>query len=249
MPPGRKPVKTYWFPENKADRAYEMMTREMDENNQVYVVYPLVKESEKIDLKDAETMYRDFKDRLFKNYRVGIIHGRMKREEKEKIMEQFHSHQLDLLVSTTVIEVGVDVAGASLMVIEHAERFGLAQLHQLRGRIGRGTAQSYCILITGYKLSREGRERMKAMVKHHDGFKLAEIDLELRGPGEMTGTRQTGLPDLAPADMIHDRAILEKAREEAFSLIARDPDLKEHQKLSEYMKNESFREMNLIRVS
>ncbi len=228
MPPGRKPIKTFWYSQKKLDEVYRFLIEEMKEGHQIYVVYPLVKESEKMDLKDAESMYLNFRNNIFKGFNVGLIHGQMKKEEKEETMNKFRKGGINLLVSTTVIEVGVDVANASVMVIEHAERFGLAQLHQLRGRIGRGDIQSHCVLITGYRMTEEGRMRMKAMVKHTDGFKLAEIDLEIRGPGELMGTRQTGLPDLNPADLLTDQNILAKAREEAFDIIDKDPMLGDH---------------------
>jgi ATP-dependent DNA helicase RecG len=249
MPPGRKPIKTRWYTEKKLDEVYEFLRTEMKKGHQVYVVYPLVKESEKLDLKDAESMYESFRRFIFMNFNVGLIHGKMKKDEKDFVMDQFRNKKLDLLVSTTVIEVGVDVANASVMVVEHAERFGLSQLHQLRGRIGRGDIQSHCALITGYKLSVEGKQRMKAMVKHNDGFKLAEIDLEIRGPGELMGTRQTGLPDLKPADLINDQKILEKAREEAFQLIDDDPSLKKYPTVKQYLNIENYKALNLIQVS
>lgn len=249
MPPGRKPVKTFHFTEKKVDEVYKFLKEEIGKKRQIYVVYPLVKESEKMDLKDAETMYLNFRNYVFKDYKVGLIHGQMKKQEKNKTMNDFRKGEIDLLVSTTVIEVGVDVANASVMVIEHAERFGIAQLHQLRGRIGRGDVSSTCILITGYKLSEESRKRMKAMVMHNDGFKLAEIDLKLRGPGELMGTRQTGLPDLKPANLIEDRSILEKSREEAFQIIDDNPDLNKYPVLKDYLKNDNYMDLNLIKVS
>jgi len=249
LPPGRIPIKTFWFPDNKLDEVYDLLRNEMRKKHQVYVVYPLVKESEKMDLKDAETMYENFRNHIFKEFKVGLLHGQMKKEEKDLIMEKFQRREIDILVATTVIEVGVDVANATVMVIEHAERFGLAQLHQLRGRIGRGDLQSYCILITNYKLSEDAKKRMKAMVKYNNGFKLAEIDLELRGPGELLGVRQTGLPDLKPANLIKDQNILEKAKLEAFELIEKEPDLKSHPQVKEFLKNEEYGNLQLIKVS
>ncbi|MBU1075705.1 MAG: ATP-dependent DNA helicase RecG [Spirochaetes bacterium] len=249
MPPGRKVIKTLHFYEKRVNEVYDFLRKEMLQSHQVYVVYPLVKESEKMDLKDAQSMYLNFRDHIFKDFNTGLIHGKMKKEEKERIMNEFRKGHIDLLVSTTVIEVGVDVANASVMVVEHAERFGIAQLHQLRGRIGRGDIASTCILITGYGLSEEGRKRMNALVKYNDGFKLAEIDLELRGPGELMGTKQTGLPDLKPANLIEDRKILETSREEAFRIVDKDPQLKAHPVVAEYLKNDNFKELNLIKVS
>ncbi len=250
MPPGRKDIITKWFSHSKIEKVYQFLRSEMEKKHQVYVVYPLVKESEKLDLKAAEEMYREFKDKIFKDFKVGMIHGKLKKEEKDKVMSEFREGKIDLLVSTTVIEVGVDVANATVMVIEHAERFGLAQLHQLRGRIGRSDLQSYCILLTSDRISEDTKKRMKAMVKYSDGFKLAEIDLELRGPGEIMGTRQSGMPDLAPADLLNDLKILEFARKEAFEIVEENPDLDKYKPLREYLKNEFYSDdLNYIKIS
>jgi len=220
----------------------------MKQGKQVYVVYPLVSESEKMDLKDAETMYKKFREEIFPEFNIGLIHGQMKKELKDETMQKFRDGKIDLLVATTVIEVGVDVANASVIVIEHSERFGLAQLHQLRGRIGRSDIQSYCILITSHKLTDEAKRRMSAMVNYDNGFKLAEIDLELRGPGEIMGTRQTGMPDLRPANLIKDTKILQAARNEAFALIERSPDLSDYPQLVKSLKTEFTDKLNLIQV-
>ncbi len=219
MPPGRKPVKTFWFTTRDSAKIYNFLRDEIKKGNQIYVVYPLISESEKLPLRDAETMYIKFKKEIFPEFRVGLIHGQLKKEIKNEIMEKFKKGEIDLLVATTVIEVGVDVGNATVMVIENAERFGLAQLHQLRGRIGRGEKQSYCILVTSEKLTDEAKARMEAMVEYSDGFKLAEIDLKLRGPGELLGTKQTGLPELKPVDLIKDVKIIEFARCEAENLL------------------------------
>lgn len=249
MPPGRKPITTLWYRENRIDEVYQFLRERMRAKEQVYVVYPLVSESDKVNLKDAQTMYMKFKKQIFRDFEVGLIHGQMKREEKEEVMARFRNNDINLLVATTVIEVGVDVANASVMVIEHAERFGIAQLHQLRGRIGRSGLKSTCILVTGFKLTEEAVSRMRALLEHSSGFLLAEKDLELRGPGELMGTRQSGLPDLKPARLLEDRNILEAARGEAFELVRSDPDLSGREKLKEYLMNEEYRELHLLKVS
>ncbi len=252
MPPGRMPIVTKWFTNNKLNEVYLFLKKEMDMNHQIYVVYPLVKESEKMDLKDAETMYMKFKKEIFANYNIGLIHGQMKKAEKDETMEKFRKGEINLLVATTVIEVGVDVANATVMVVEHAERFGLSQLHQLRGRIGRSDLQSYCILLTGVKLTDETKKRMRAMVRYNDGFKLAEIDLEIRGPGEIMGTRQTGLPNLAPADLINDVKILETAKKEAFNIIDEDVHLIKYPELQDFLRYEFSKDadkLNYISIS
>jgi ATP-dependent DNA helicase RecG len=170
-------------------------------------------------------MAQQLQDEVFQEFRVGLLHGRLKSDEKEHIMRAFSSGALQVLVSTTVIEVGVDVPNASLMLVEHAERFGLAQLHQLRGRVGRGQHQAYCLLMAHFPMSEEAKQRLQALTEHHDGFMIAERDLEIRGPGEFLGTRQSGLPELRVAHLIRDQRILAEARREAFALVAEDPHL------------------------
>jgi ATP-dependent DNA helicase RecG len=194
-------------------------------------VYPLVEESEKMDLRDATNMAYHLQQDIFPQYRVGLIHGKMPGAEKETIMRDFQSCDIHILVATTVIEVGIDIPNASLMIIEHAERFGLSQLHQLRGRVGRGTAQSMCILLAQYRKSDDARRRLSVMEQTNDGFKIAEEDFNIRGPGEFLGTRQSGLPDFRVANILRDVKILHEARKAAFDLVARDPELKanEHQ--------------------
>lgn len=233
MPGGRKPVKTAVRPQKKHDDIYDFVEQELDKGGQAYVVYPLVEESEKMDLKDATAGYEKLK-RQFSNYSVGLLHGRMASEEKDEVMRQFINNEIQVLVSTTVIEVGVDVPNASIMIVEHAERFGLSQLHQLRGRIGRGKRQSYCILIYGQKVSKEGQFRLRKMAQTNDGFEIAEADLELRGPGDFLGTKQSGLPKFKVADIIENQWILEQAKSEAWKIMSKDPDLekKEHQELN-----------------
>ena len=219
LPPGRTPVKTVVLGEDQRDGVYKGMDREISLGRQVYVVYPLVEESEKIDLRDATRMFEELRDKVFPNRSVGLIHGRMKPTEKEETMRHFVNGELDILVSTTVIEVGVDVSNASLMVIEHAERFGLSQLHQLRGRVGRGAEQSYCVLLTVDKKTAVAKERLGIMEETNDGFKIAEKDLEIRGQGEIFGTRQSGVQLFKIANIVRDIEILDVARRSAELLL------------------------------
>jgi ATP-dependent DNA helicase RecG len=215
MPPGRTPIKTVVLGEDKRPGVYKGIEREIKLGRQVYVVYPLIEESAKMDLKAATIMYEDLRNRIFPQYTVGLLHGKMKAADKEEIMKEFVSGRLDILVSTTVIEVGVDVSNASLMVIEHAERFGLSQLHQLRGRVGRGAEQSYCVLLTDFKKTAVAKERLGIMEATSDGFKIAEKDLELRGQGEILGTRQSGIQNFRIGNIVRDLDILIAARKEA----------------------------------
>jgi len=217
LPPGRTPIVTKVFADNAIDRkeVKQLLSRELRAGRQVYVVYPLVEESEKLDLRDATRRYEYLRDKVFPKFSVGLLHGRMKAEEKEGMMRGFVSGEIQILVSTTVVEVGVDVPNASVMVIEHAERFGLSQLHQLRGRVGRGAEQSYCVLLASDKQTEVARERLGIMEETNDGFRIAEKDLELRGPGEVMGTRQAGLPEFRVANLVRDLDILETARKEA----------------------------------
>ena len=214
LPPGRKPIKTIVKADSRRDEAYAVMREEVAKGRQVYVIYPLVDESEKIDLKAATAMAAEL-TLVFPEYRVALLHGRMKGDEKEQVMRAFLAGALQILVSTTVVEVGVDVANATVMVIEHAERFGLSQLHQLRGRIGRGEHASTCILLYQPPWSDDARARLKAMSDTSDGFVIAERDLQLRGPGDFFGTRQSGLPTLRAGDLTRDVDLLERAFEEA----------------------------------
>jgi ATP-dependent DNA helicase RecG len=214
LPPGRKPVATVWLGEKDRAQAFRAMRHTVDAGRQVYVVYPLVEESEKSDLRAAVAMAEHLKNDVFPDCRVGLLHGRMKSAEKEETMRAFAGGDVQILVSTTVIEVGVDVPNATLMVIEHAERFGLAQLHQLRGRVGRGSAASQCVLI-GAADGDDIRKRMETMCATNDGFRIAQADLELRGPGELLGTRQSGVPAFKYADIVRDMRALEIARQEA----------------------------------
>lgn len=224
MPKGRSPVATYVRYENKRHRVYEFLKDQLKEGRQAYIVFPLVEESEKIDLKDATQGFENLKMH-FPESKIGLLHGKMKTQEKDAIMEQFRKNEIQILVSTTVIEVGVDVPNANLMLIEHAERFGLSQLHQLRGRVGRGAHKSYCILMPGYAVSEEASERLQLMEQTSDGFKVAEKDLEMRGPGEFMGTRQSGMPGFKMGNLVRDLTILMQAREAAFEIVAEDPTL------------------------
>ncbi|MEL7835159.1 ATP-dependent DNA helicase RecG [Fodinibius sp. Rm-B-1B1-1] len=232
LPGGRKPVKTAVRHQSKHDDIYNFVEQEIQDGGQAYIVYPLVEESEKMDLKDATAGYKKLKKR-FSDFEVGLLHGQMKSEEKDTVMQQFIDNEIQVLVSTTVIEVGVDVPNASIMLVEHAERFGLSQLHQLRGRIGRGQRQSYCILIYGQKVSKEGQFRLRKMAQTNDGFEIAEADLELRGPGDFLGTKQSGLPEFRVADIVEDQWILEQAKSMAWEVMNEDPELEkpEHQEL------------------
>ena len=224
LPPGRKPISTSHIFRNRADSMYSFIHRQLQEGRQVYVVYPLISESEKLDLQNLEDGYKKLCN-IFCDYSLSKLHGKMKPKEKEEEMRRFSSGETRILVSTTVIEVGVDVPNASVMVIENAERFGLAQLHQLRGRVGRGASQSYCILVTDYKLSEETRKRMEIMTASNDGFEIAEADLKLRGPGDMEGTQQSGIAfDLKIANLAKDEQLLQYVREVARGVVNADPE-------------------------
>lgn len=217
MPPGRTPVETVVASDAQRGRIYSRLRQEIDKGHQAYIVYPLVEETEKSDLLAATEGAEKLKNEVFPNARLGLLHGRMKPTEKEAIMTCFKNRELDILVATTVIEVGIDVPNATVMLVEHAERFGLSQLHQLRGRVGRGEAGSLCILLKSYKCSEDGKKRLEVMRATNDGFRIAEADLEIRGPGEFLGTRQSGLPDFRVANILRDGRILEDARQDAFA--------------------------------
>ncbi|HEU4835848.1 MAG TPA: ATP-dependent DNA helicase RecG [Pyrinomonadaceae bacterium] len=221
LPPGRTPIETLVFGEEQRQEVKKLITREVKAGRQVYVVYPLVEESEKMDLKDATRRYEYLRDTVFPRLSVGLLHGKMKPAEKEKVMSAFVAGEIKILVSTTVIEVGVDVPNASVMIVEHAERFGLSQLHQLRGRVGRGAEKSYCILLTSDKKTVIAEERLGIMAQTSNGFIIAEKDLELRGPGELLGTKQSGLPEFRIGNIVRDQAILEQAKKEAEFYLAK----------------------------
>jgi len=227
LPPGRRPVKTVARTAAKRRAIYAFIREQIAAGRQAYVVYPLVEESEAVDLKAATDMARRLSEEVFPDLAVGLLHGRMPFEEKEAVMRRFKEGALHVLVSTTVIEVGIDVPNASVMLVEHAERFGLSQLHQLRGRVGRGPWRSYCILLHAADLTEDARRRIDALVGTTDGFRIAETDLEIRGPGEFFGTRQSGLPELRIADLVRDAGLLEEARGEAQRIIAADPELRD----------------------
>jgi ATP-dependent DNA helicase RecG len=225
LPPGREPVRTLVFNEARRDRIYQLVREELARGRQGYVVYPLVEASEKEDLRDATTMARELGRTVFPDYRIGLLHGKMKADEKDAIMRRFRAGDLQLLVSTTVVEVGVDVPNATIMVVEHAERFGLSQLHQLRGRVGRGADRATCVLVAPYARGGDTDRRLQALRETADGFRIAEVDLELRGPGEFLGTRQSGLPDFRVANLLRDSRLLVAAREAAEAWLERDPGL------------------------
>lgn len=225
LPRGRKPVQTKVYAEGARPRVYEMLRHELARGGQAYIIYPLVEESETLDLLNAKEMAEHLQKEVFPDYVVGLLHGRLKGADKEAVMSRFKRGEVQLLVSTTVVEVGVDVPNATVMVIEHAERFGLSQLHQLRGRVGRGERESMCFLIARLGRDSDAGQRLRVMEETTDGFRIAEEDLKIRGPGEFLGTRQSGLPELRTANIVRDIAILTAAREEAFRLIEEDPDL------------------------
>ena len=225
LPPGRQPIKTVLLTEKRRDYAYDLVRREIDKGRQAYVVYPLVEESETLDIGDASAMAEHLRQAIFPEHEVGLLHGRLGTEEREATMGAFVQGRLKILVSTTVIEVGVDVANATVMLIENAERFGLAQLHQLRGRVGRGSAPATCLLLAGNRLSREGRHRLEVILESTDGLYVAEQDLNIRGPGELLGTIQSGLPELRVGNILHHAVWLEQARQAAFTLLETDPNL------------------------
>jgi ATP-dependent DNA helicase RecG len=220
LPPGRTPIVTRCISDEQSPKVWDFVRKQVAAGHQVYVVYPVISENEENEVKAAVKMYRELSGKIFPELKVGLLHGRLDPELKDQVMRMFQKGELQILVATTVIEVGVDVPNATVMVIEHAERFGLAQLHQLRGRIGRGAAKSYCVLMTGGKVTEDGQKRLDAMVRTSDGFKIAELDLELRGPGEFFGTRQAGMPDFRVANIIRDAQLLEAAKREAAAVLA-----------------------------
>lgn len=251
LPAGRKPIKTIHLFESQRLRMFGFMKQEIALGRQVYIVYPLIKESEKLDLlyleAGIETISREFP---LPDYRISIVHGKLKPAEKDFEMQRFIKGETQIMVATTVIEVGVNVPNASVMIIENAERFGLSQLHQLRGRVGRGAEQSYCILMSGNKLSKEAKVRLETMVKTNDGFEISEIDLQLRGPGDIEGTRQSGVLDLKLADLMQDQHILQEARNEVIRIFDEDPNLalEKNQLLKKYF-NKKARGIALHNIS
>jgi ATP-dependent DNA helicase RecG len=260
LPKGRKSVKTILLFDDEREKMYEIIKQELDKGRQAFVVYPLIQESEKSDLKSAEEGYKHWQER-FPDKKVLLLHGKMSQEEKDEIMKQFKEGKAHILVSTTVIEVGVDVPNATVMVIEEAHRFGLSQIHQLRGRIGRGQYEGYCFLIapanlkyplkdsTKEKSRLKTLERLKILVKTTDGFEIAEKDLELRGTGEITGTRQSGESDFSIADLTRDKEILELATKEAEELIKKDPELENHKELKQILFEKYGQRFDLVNIA
>jgi len=220
LPPGRTPIITRCVADDQSPKVWDFVRKQVEAGHQAYVVYPVIAENEESQLKAAIKMYRELSGKIFADLKVGLLHGRLDADLKDQVMRMFQKGELQILVATTVIEVGVDVPNATMMVIEHAERFGLAQLHQLRGRIGRGAAKSFCVLMTGGKISEDGQKRLDAMTRTNDGFEIAQLDLELRGPGEFFGTRQAGLPSFRVANIIRDAQLLEAAKHEAIAVLA-----------------------------
>ena len=255
LPKGRKPISTYWVEEDKRQEVYDFIAEELGKGRQAYVVCPLIDGGSGIGYrgsggaKNALDIFEKLKDGAFANFNIGLLHGRMSSKEKDKVMSDFKKRKIDVLVSTVVIEVGIDVANATVMLIENAERFGLSQLHQLRGRIGRGEHESYCVLLANPK-TEEAKKRLAAIEGTLDGFQIAEADLDIRGPGEFFGTRQHGLPEIRFGNIVKDLAIMELARKEAFAIVAKDPELnEEHHRLLKGALRERFRDrMDLVHV-
>jgi ATP-dependent DNA helicase RecG len=231
LPPGRLPIEAIHFSEDEVSKAYELAKEQLLRNRQVYIVYPVIEEFYALDMIGARKKYEELKSDEFKNFRLGLIHGRLPEKEQDRIMSKFKNQELDVLIATTVLEVGIDVSNASCMIIEHAERFGLAQLHQLRGRVGRGKEQSFCILVSDPQ-TKESKARIEAMIEYSDGFRIAEEDLKIRGPGEFFGHRQHGLAELKIANPLTQLQLLRKARAEAIKLINFDQNLRMRQNLS-----------------
>jgi ATP-dependent DNA helicase RecG len=240
LPPGRTPIRTAMLTAAQRSQAYELIREEVARGQRAYVVLPLVEESEKLELRSAVEVHAELASEVFPELTVGLLHGRLNSADKQSVLRDFADGRSQVLVSTTVVEVGVDVPEASVMVIDHAERFGLAQLHQLRGRVGRGAAASHCLLINGSS-NPLARQRLDVLVRSNDGFEIAEMDLRLRGPGQVLGTRQSGLPDLALASLADDGAVLEDARAAAQQLMEQDPDLSAHEALLAMLEEQQRR--------
>jgi ATP-dependent DNA helicase RecG len=247
MPPGRKPIMTKHYEQDRVEHVYSFLKEQIELGRQAYVVYPVIEESETQAMKAAQKMFEHLSQIVFPQFTMGLLHGKLKTEEKELAMEKFQKGETDILVATTVIEVGVDVPNATVMVVEQAERFGLAQLHQLRGRVGRGGEQSYCVLVTD-KLNQAGRERIRTLVDSTDGFYIAEMDMKLRGPGEFFGTRQSGLPALRVANLARDLEVLEIARNEAQSFVSQPPQEEDLRKAVSYIRDHWQRRYGLVQI-
>jgi ATP-dependent DNA helicase RecG len=248
LPPNRKEIYTNWITEDKKPQVYDFINKEISKGRQAYVVCPLVEETEKSDLLDATSTYEELKDGIFRNHRLALLHGRMSNQEKDETMHRFKNGEIDVLVSTTVIEVGIDVPNATIMMIEHAERFGLSQLHQLRGRVGRGIHKSYCVLVAYKSITDEALLRLNTMKETNDGFKISEVDLEIRGPGEFFGTEQSGIPRFRIANIVRDRKILESARKLAINIISEDYnlELEKHKLIKEKYQKEFLKRERLF---
>ena len=247
MPAGRKPIKTYVVNDALEERVNTFLKKQINEGRQIYVVCPLVEDNETLDLKSVEMLYQKYKNEDFKEYNVEFLHGKMKNKEKDEIMQRFKNNEVNILISTTVIEVGISVSNATVMVIENADRFGLAALHQLRGRVGRGIHQSFCILKSNNK-SVNSRQRLKIMEKSNNGFEIAQKDLEIRGPGDYFGIRQSGLPEFKLANLLTDIDILNKTQEAAKEIILDDPTLSKHPKLK-YILEDKYKEQLFIKTT
>jgi ATP-dependent DNA helicase RecG len=247
LPPGRKPIITKHSTSDRIEQIYSFMKKQIEEGRQAYVVYPVIEESETQAMKAAQQEYEHLSKEVFPDIAVGLMHGRLGADEKESVMQRFKEGQIKILVSTTVIEVGVDVPNATIMIVEQAERFGLSQLHQLRGRVGRGGAQSYCILVTD-KVNEAARERIRTLVESTDGFYISEMDLKLRGPGEFFGTKQSGIPSLRVANILRDAEILEIARREAVDFVERPPSQEELRHAVGYIRDHWQRRYGLVTV-
>jgi ATP-dependent DNA helicase RecG len=252
MPPGRKDIQTSHRFESSRLKVFQFLETEIKKGRQVYIVYPLIEESEKLDYQNLMEGYESITRRFpLPNYKVSIVHGQMKPEDKDYEMQRFAKGETQIMVATTVIEVGVNVPNASVMVIESAEKFGLSQLHQLRGRVGRGAEQSYCLLMTGYKLGENAKKRIETMVDTNDGFKISEVDLKLRGPGDIMGTQQSGVLDLKLADLAKDAQLIQLAREKAIELLDEDPNFEQqdHKLLAQKLKSMIQAKPNWSRIS
>jgi ATP-dependent DNA helicase RecG len=267
LPPGRTPITTRKVSDDRADEVWDFVKKQVKAGRQAYVVYPVIEgvpndqpglefvegpaATSKTGLKAAIHMHEELRSKIMPHLHVGLLHGRLDPEDKERVMQEFKKGEIEVLVSTTVIEVGVDVPNATVMVVEHAERFGLSQLHQLRGRIGRGAAKSYCVLMTGGKVSQEAERRLKEMVRTQDGFEIAELDLELRGPGEFFGTKQAGMPGLRVANILRDRKLLELAKVEARRIVEEsDPEVtqEDYEVIKQHLKQHWQRRYGLVEV-
>lgn len=248
LPPGRTPIRTQVVKSSDRDEAYDLIREQVLQGQRVYVVLPLVEESEKVDLRSAVDVHRQLSEEVFPQFSVGLLHGRLASADKQSVIADFANGTTQILVSTTVVEVGVDVPEASVMVIDHADRFGLAQLHQLRGRVGRGAAASYCLLVNDSR-NPLARQRLEVLVRSNDGFEIAEMDLRFRGPGQVLGTRQSGLPDLALASLSDDGSVLEEARDEAESILKEDPDLENHEQIRVLLEQQRKRAAAAVQLN